>query len=859
MTANIKNDYFATYIFYFSPDESFERVFYQLVRHRTNDTIKCLLCGVSMGIIQFRDSKKRQSVLQFIMSMCKTPEDVRVAGFIYYPKSDSRYISISKITETILDGPHLIREGDSLPKDRCLKNVSHAENTNNIQPSIKPSEVGPFISQANIAMSAPVPRKISAQTLPNSDSQQDLWEKYKISVNRYNSFLAAIKVSKLTLNDIEKTILEYESNIQQYIKFQFQNTSENDSNKEINIQNLIHYTEMYKIQKEEASRIKLTISHLEELSEFQSQQSRDFFSNVTQFPSMTFSDSFEFPNIGNSNIDSSSSSSINKNISGNLLKLNDSTIPVTATNNSNNKSQNDNNNNNINCNSIYNTMDNLISMAAITSTSTSTSTSINGCGGGGGLFIIDRERLETLKLQWKNPSMSSLDAAWNTYYDILILYSEMYGHCNAPQSLMCQLPSGEVLRPGGWISKQRQLYARSKLATWRVHKLQHLVDAGLLYWTLSTSGKPKALGSNSSSNSTSGAIDEIQSKSEYWDFMYAALVKYGEEHNGDCLVPYNFSFFNEKGGGGGVDDEHFLGKWVISQKFKKNLNQLLPDQLIKLQGLVDQGKFSWGQSFTSNDSIGDLYLQSMHKNRATAIATDGQQYIQTGNSGVHTGIDIAARNTGRYIYRTDDSIDDFNGDEDDNDDHDDDGDESNSPSDVQLLLDRSSESDKRWLEGFHILLEYAEGHEGSCNVPEDYTYTREDGSTFKLGPWLKIQLNAQRRDILTPIQLHKLKGLVDNGNLSWRMNINNSIDNDAGTGYSIGEMRKRNRPANDVFEIDNGNGNSNGVPADTVCNPASKKRVNNNFEIEDDTFDEPDNAQYGRNDNADFSTEDEDE
>lgn len=75
--------------------------------------------------------------------------------------------------------------------------------------------------------------------------------------------------------------------------------------------------------------------------------------------------------------------------------------------------------------------------------------------------------------------------------------------------------TGQQVKLGRWLDRQRGFIKRSKMRADRLAKLQALVDQGLLF---------------------ADALEEDERK---WLCCYEALVAYGNEH-GDCNVPHSY-------------------------------------------------------------------------------------------------------------------------------------------------------------------------------------------------------------------------------------------------------------------------------------------------------------------------------
>ena len=75
------------------------------------------------------------------------------------------------------------------------------------------------------------------------------------------------------------------------------------------------------------------------------------------------------------------------------------------------------------------------------------------------------------------------------------------------------------------------------------------------------------------------------------------MAKYGDEHGGDCNVPYDYKCIL----GDGRDVR--IGRWLEKQRlYKKNIT-LKGDRLIKIQQLVDLGKLRESTTRVRNSII----------------------------------------------------------------------------------------------------------------------------------------------------------------------------------------------------------------------------------------------------------------
>ena len=82
--------------------------------------------------------------------------------------------------------------------------------------------------------------------------------------------------------------------------------------------------------------------------------------------------------------------------------------------------------------------------------------------------------------------------------------------------------------------------------------------------------------------------------------------------------------------------------------------------------------------------------------------------------------------------------------------------------------------DAKWDMMYSLLVKYGRENDGDCNVPRSYVATLEDGTSVKLGAWLKDQRKTISNFKLSNTRLFldrkaKLQVLVDAGKLKWHM------------------------------------------------------------------------------------------
>jgi hypothetical protein len=184
-------------------------------------------------------------------------------------------------------------------------------------------------------------------------------------------------------------------------------------------------------------------------------------------------------------------------------------------------------------------------------------------------------------LDWRpTAKKDKSDLAWDLYYTALLKYSESHVDCNVPRTYTVQVVGStvseqnidlnltygnanenshrtmRVLKLGDWLHKQRTRWTAGLLEDNRVHRLQSLVDRGLL------------------------RCDASSETSQSWDKNYRALTDFISLHG---------SFASEEQIG--INSE--LRVWLEQQRALYRTGELQADCQAKLQLLVDLGQLSW--------------------------------------------------------------------------------------------------------------------------------------------------------------------------------------------------------------------------------------------------------------------------
>lgn len=181
------------------------------------------------------------------------------------------------------------------------------------------------------------------------------------------------------------------------------------------------------------------------------------------------------------------------------------------------------------------------------------------------------------KMDWGEVKALSDEARWNSMFELLLKYCESHGHGNVPERYVCVTESGESVKLGRWLDRQRGHMKKNKMRSDRLAKLQHLIDQNLLFG------------------------DALEEDDRKWKRSYDALCAYGLEH-GNCNVPNSFVMALPNG------TVLKLGTWLSTQRhLQKRIGKLRSDRFLLLQELVDKGMLKWGDMQLGKDEKWELW------------------------------------------------------------------------------------------------------------------------------------------------------------------------------------------------------------------------------------------------------------
>ena len=219
---------------------------------------------------------------------------------------------------------------------------------------------------------------------------------------------------------------------------------------------------------------------------------------------------------------------------------------------------------------------------------------------------------------WFIPGMISRHIQWHLRCDMMLEHLEKYGTCNVPQKRTVRIDEFNVVKLGSWLNHQRA--HMGQLEPDRLARLQKLVDEGKLSWYL----------------------DRYESRRDdaKWDLMYKLMLKYGEEHNGNCNVPSTYSTTLPDG------SIYKLGSWLNSQKgyYKTGDSSLTPDRIAKLEKLLNEGrlKFDFRETLILPNNIikynsNNNYNMNNNNNNNNNITTNNNNMDTDNRSSICSG------------------------------------------------------------------------------------------------------------------------------------------------------------------------------------------------------------------------------
>jgi len=338
-----------------------------------------------------------------------------------------------------------------------------------------------------------------------------------------------------------------------------------------------------------------------------------------------------------------------------------------------------------------------------------------------GRTVVDAETLDEELVRKCNNK-------WDMFFEALELYGESNnGDCNVPQSDI----SYALL--GGWLAMQRLEKQAGRLPSDRLSRLQELVNRGQLDWCDSIYMNCSAT-SLESSTALQLPPQESVTPMRKWDVMFEALLRYGEQHKGDCNVPTNYISTLHDG------TTVCLGVWLAAQRHDRKTGVLKETRVRQLQELADRGSLVWDASKISRQ------WEFMYE----ALLTYGAEHEDFNVPPHDPYVKLNAWLGSQRSYKRNGQLRD------------------DRLLKLQLLADtgrfdwdRNAALGRSWDIMFDELLKYGSENGGDCNV------TRAQRKHSKLVNWLGRQRQQKRDGCLAEDREKKLQDLVDQGKLDW--------------------------------------------------------------------------------------------
>eukprot|EP01041_Mallomonas_annulata_P003097 gene3097-6079_t len=350
--------------------------------------------------------------------------------------------------------------------------------------------------------------------------------------------------------------------------------------------------------------------------------------------------------------------------------------------------------------------------------------------------ILLQQLVDSGQLDWKRKRHHN--ESWMEHYNDLVAYiKQNEGNVNLFSDTNNLVPDGRKIALGQWLRTQRNFLRLGTLRSDRKTLLQDLVDEGSFSWQWIEWSKD-------------GRLDNA-----LWNRQYEALLKYGDEHDGDCNIPLSEKYMMSDGS---------LGQWLATQRKLNNKNILRPDRKEILQRLVDAGKLAWSFDMvelnTDNEAWDIKYTALIEYGKKNGGDCNiPYRELEELNDGVMFSLGAWLQKQ-RQMFKSNELR-----------------------QDRQARLQQLVDAGKlkwivrvEWELRYNSLVSYAKkrrghgqehGHGGECEIRYTYEGIFDHGYDDFMGRWLHYQKVARKKGILLPERERKLQLLVDQGMLSW--------------------------------------------------------------------------------------------
>ena len=174
---------------------------------------------------------------------------------------------------------------------------------------------------------------------------------------------------------------------------------------------------------------------------------------------------------------------------------------------------------------------------------------------------------------------TSRDLNWNKMYQKLLVYKMEHGNTRVPQQYRLDRQLGE------WVHNQRQAYKKKKMPVERAN----LLDSLGFHW--------------------------VTQYKNPWDKMYARLLDYRNEHNGDTNVALRY------------EKDPMLGKWTCNQRYNYKNGKMSAEHASLLTSIG----FDWDtRTSIWNEMYHQLIAYKNAHNGATAVPHRDKENPQLG-------------------------------------------------------------------------------------------------------------------------------------------------------------------------------------------------------------------------------------
>lgn len=246
-------------------------------------------------------------------------------------------------------------------------------------------------------------------------------------------------------------------------------------------------------------------------------------------------------------------------------------------------------------------------------------------------------------------------------------------------------------------------------------------------------------------------VDSEDSSHELrWNRMYQLFVSIcGKKRTRSSGAPVSHTSV-------GVSDQ--LSAWLSTQRQLYRKGKLRADRMNKLQILVDQGKFCWGEQRTMNDEERweMMYSELLKYAECHGHCNVLERYTTTAADGCREGLKLGRWLDGQRQSKKNGKL------------------RADRDMRLQQLVDKGllrwnfeGEDDKRWTECYDALLTYCEENGSASAMPQSYETVLPSCGTFRLGRWVSHQWQKKKEGKLRSDREALLQRLVDQGKFKW--------------------------------------------------------------------------------------------